>query len=158
MPLCSLCKGIPWDSLPDVPPNLSKYLTGHEYVQPFADWPKTERGHPHHPNLEALRESASSCGLCQMILTSVNDIEKQLQELKPKWEANQMMEYAWPTYDLFIVKREQGGDGCWVMSFVEDNDSNRSQQRRERDVEEARIIAALGICVRDGNPTSSDEF
>lgn len=93
-----------------------------------------------------------------MILTSVNDIEKQLQELKPKWEANQMMEYAWPTYDLFIVKREQGGDGCWVMSFVEDNDSNRSQQRRERDVEEARIIAALGICVRDGNPTSSDEF
>lgn len=118
------------------------------------NWPKNERGYPHHQNLEALRKSASSCGLCQIILSSANNVQEQLEELKPKWEANdpEVRMYDWPTYDLFIVKRREGGDGCWVMSFVE-GDSERLKKRKDNNLEEARIIAALGLCVRDGDST-----
>ncbi|KAF2449937.1 HET-domain-containing protein [Karstenula rhodostoma CBS 690.94] len=151
MSLCDLCKDIPWESLPEVPADLSCNLTGHKYIQPVMRWPKNERGHQHHQSLDALRNSASSCALCQIILSSAENVEKQLEELKPKWEAKEKIQYEWPTYDLFLVKRREGGDGCWVMSFV-DGDGERSKRRKERGDEDAYIIAALGLCVRDGDP------
>jgi hypothetical protein len=153
MPLCDLCKNIPWESLPEVPTDLACNLTGHKYIQPVMDWPKDLSGHPHHQNLDALRKSASSCSLCQMICSSAENVEQQLEELKPKWEAKEMMQYEWPTYNLFLVKRREGGDGCWVMSFVGD-ESEWSKKRKERGVEDAWIIAALGLCVRDGTQIS----
>jgi hypothetical protein len=68
-------------------------------------------------------------------------VEKQLEELKPKWEAGEMRQYDWPTWEMWLVKRREGGDGCWVMSFVD----------RERGGNEmAYIISALGLCVREG--------
>ncbi|OAG06439.1 HET-domain-containing protein [Paraphaeosphaeria sporulosa] len=151
MSLCDLCRNIPWENLPEVPEHLPMNSTGHKYIQPVMHWPAKDRGHPHHQSLDALRNSARSCALCQLIVSSAENVEQQLIELKPKWEAKEMMEYGWPTYKLFIVKRREGGDGCWVMSFV-DGDEEWTKRRKERGDEEAWIIAALGLCVRDGNP------
>lgn len=150
MSLCDLCINIPWESLPEVPADLSTNSTGHEYIQPVLHWPKSERGHPHHQGLDALRKSAPLCALCQLILSSAENVESQLKELKPQWEAREMRKYKWPTYNLFLVKRREGGDGCWVMSFV-DGDEEQSERRKETGDEDAWIIAALGLCVRDGN-------
>lgn len=151
MSLCDLCKNIPWETLPDVPPDLSSNVTGYKYIQPLLYWPAEARGHPHHQSMDALRESASSCSLCRIIWSSVENVEKQLQELKPQWEAEEIHQYNWPTYNLFLVKRREGGDGCWVMSFV-NNDTPRAEKRSEENFEEAYIVAALGLAVRDGDP------
>jgi hypothetical protein len=40
------------------------------------------------------------------------------------------------------------------MSFV-DGDGERTKRREKKGVEEAWIIAALGLCVREGKPESS---
>ena len=76
------------------------------------------------------------------------NVQKQLEELKPKWEAGEIREYDWPTWEMWLVKRREGGDGCWVMSFV-DGGGRRSERKKEKAVEEAWIVAALGICVPD---------
>ncbi|KAJ4247465.1 hypothetical protein NW762_013140 [Fusarium torreyae] len=55
-----------------------------------------------------------------------------------------MRKYDWPTWELWIVKRRDGGDGCWVMSFTDE------LRRRE-----ARLVAAIGLCVRDGDSLES---
>ncbi|KAL0932136.1 heterokaryon incompatibility protein [Colletotrichum truncatum] len=151
MSLCDLCKNIPWETLPEVPPDLSGNLTGYKYIQPLLNWPADVRGHEHHHNLDALRESASTCSLCSLILSSAENVEKQLQELKPQWEAKEIHQYDWPTYDFFLVKRQEGGDGCWVMSFVRP-DTDQVEKNRKKRRKEAWIIAALGICVREGDP------
>jgi hypothetical protein len=141
MSLCDLCKNIPWEDLPTVPPDLPCHATGHEYIQPVVNWPQGVRGHPHYQSLSALRQSASVCDLCKLIRASAENVEKQLEELKPKWEAGEMRQYDWPTWKMWLVKRREGGDGCWVMSFV---DGGRGGN------EMAYIISALGLCVREG--------
>ena len=155
MPLCELCLSIPWESLPTVPPDLSYGLTGHKYLQPILRWPRGVRGYEHHQGLSALRQSALSCELCDRILSSAENVQRELEELKPKWEAKEMREYDWPTFELFIVKRREGGDGCWIMSFVGGNEE-RAKRRKEKNVEEAWIVAALGLCVREGNAALLD--
>ncbi|KAJ4304635.1 hypothetical protein N0V90_000161 [Kalmusia sp. IMI 367209] len=154
MALCELCRKIPWEDLPTVPPGLGGNLTGHDHIQPLLRWPLDVRGYEHHHGLDALRESASSCPLCALIRASAENVQAQLEDLKPKWEAGETRQYDWPTWELFIVKRREGGDGAWVMSFVGD-ESKRAEKRKERKVEEVWIIAALGLCTRDGDPSES---
>lgn len=145
MSLCSLCKGIPWEDLPSVPKDLPGGLSGYDYIQALYQWPEDLRGYPHHQGLDALGQSATSCDLCRQIYRSADNVQKQLESLKPKWEAGETRVYNWPKWDLFLVKRRDGGDGCWIMSFVEGGD------RRKKDgFEEAWIVAALGLCVKDG--------
>lgn len=149
MPLCDLCRTIPWEDLPTVPPNLLFGSSGLPYVQSVYRWPQNARGHPHHQSLAALRQSASSCGLCSIICESAENVQKEHDEIKPKWEAGEMGRYGWPTWEMWLVKRREGGDGCWVMSFVDDN-SLTGERQKKKALEEARIVAAIGICVRDG--------
>ncbi|PVH98971.1 HET-domain-containing protein [Periconia macrospinosa] len=144
MPLCNLCSNIPWEKLPTVPPGLPGNLTGHKYIQPILRWPQGVRGYEHHRNLSALRHSALSCDLCNLICSSANNVENQLEELRPKWEANEMTEYDWPTYELFVVKRREGGDGCWVLSFVDGN-GPRAERRKGRKGTVGRYVS-LSYC------------
>ncbi|KAL9115744.1 MAG: hypothetical protein Q9227_000112 [Pyrenula ochraceoflavens] len=150
MPLCSLCRDIPWESLPTIPDDLGAILSGLPYIQAIPNWPTAVRGHPHHQSLDTLRQSASSCSLCSLICESAENVQKELEDLKPKWEAGEARQYDWPTWEMWLVKRRKGGDGCWVMSFV-DTQSHWGQRRKDRGVEEAWMVAALGICVRDGD-------
>ena len=149
MSLCNLCKNIPWENLPAFPENLGFTLSGHAYLQAIHDWPQGLRGHPHHQSLDALRQSAPCCSLCSLICESVENVQKELEGLRPRWEAGEMHQYDLPTWEMWLVKRREGGDGCWIMSFV-DEKSERSLSRKKRGVVEARLVAALAICVRDG--------
>ncbi|KAL9093996.1 MAG: hypothetical protein Q9165_003666 [Trypethelium subeluteriae] len=153
MSLCNLCIKIPWENLPAVPEDLASLLSGHQYIQAVPGWPQGVQGHPHHQSLDSLRQSASFCSLCSLICESAENVQRELEELRPKWEAGEGIQYDWPTWEMWLVKRRQGGDGCWVMSFV-DGESERSQSREEES-REAWIVAALGICVRDGDPLDS---
>ncbi|KAF4962494.1 hypothetical protein FSARC_9417 [Fusarium sarcochroum] len=146
MTLCNLCNEIPWESLTPVPPDVSGWLSGHPYIQAFQPWPEDSRGFPHHQSLEALRVSARelNCHLCRLILNQVELCQSELEQLKPKWEADTMHKYDWPTWKLWIMKRMDGVDGCWVMSFTD------GTRRRE-----ARLVAAIGLCVRDGDSLES---
>lgn len=141
MTLCTLCKGIPWETLPSAPPDLDIELSGYPYLQPFYGWPEDARGYSHHQSIEALRNSATvlSCDLCCLILKQVESCQSELEELKPKWEADTITKYDWPLWELWIVKRENGGDGFWVMSLTDGEEKK-----------EVRLVAAIGLCVRDG--------
>lgn len=139
MSLCDLCKNIPWEDLPTVPKDVSCGLSGHPYIQACYHWPQDVRGYAHHQSRDALHQAASSCNLCSLIHASVENVQRELEDLEPKWKAGKVRQYDWPTWEMWLVKRREGGDGCWVMSFVGE-DSNY----------EAWIVAALGICVHDG--------
>jgi hypothetical protein len=141
MTFCDLCKEIPWETLPSVPPNVSVGLTGHPHIQPLYQWPKDSRGFSHHQSLEALRSSAKefNCGLCRLILKQVESCQSELEELKPEWEAGTTHRYSWPVWELWIMKRRDGGDGFWVMSLTDGMTKG-----------EVRLVAAIGLCVRHG--------
>ncbi|KAF5659690.1 hypothetical protein FDENT_13876 [Fusarium denticulatum] len=143
MALCDLCKEIPWDNLPTAPPDSWPSTSGHPYLQDFHHWPEDNRGYLHHQSLDALRNAADNedCGICSLILTQVELCQAELEELKPQWEAGTMAEYGWPLWEMWIVKREVGGDGFWVMSTTDDT--------FKRNV---RLVAAVGLCVDDGDP------
>nr|RBR01125.1 hypothetical protein FVER53263_10621 [Fusarium verticillioides] len=142
MSLCGLCREIPWENLPTVPPESFPSISGYPYLVDFHHWPKDNRGYLHHQSLDALRNAAGneSCGICSLILTQVELCQAELEELKPQWEAGTEAEYGWPLWEMWIVKREVGGDGFWVMSTTD---------RGKRTV---RLVAAIGLCVDDGNP------
>ncbi|KAF4442808.1 hypothetical protein F53441_11636 [Fusarium austroafricanum] len=143
MSLCSLCKDIPWDNLPTVPSTATLDYSGYTYLHEFGPWPEDQRGYPHHQSLEALGSSATdrNCGICRLILKQVEICQSELEELKAKWDTDDEPPYAWPLWKLWIVKRRNGGDGVWVMSST--NGENK---------ELLRFVAAIGLCVEDGNP------
>ena len=141
MSICNLCSKIPWHNLRLVPPECAPGLSGHNYIHQFYDWPEEYRksnGYLHHTSLEALRTSAniSKCGLCELILKSAENVERDLETLKPGWEAGTERKYPWPTWEFWITERKQGGPGFWVMS--------------ETDGGGVYLVAAIGLCVRDG--------
>ncbi|KAF5962811.1 hypothetical protein FBULB1_13818 [Fusarium bulbicola] len=122
MALCNICREIPWENLPTVPPESWPSSSGYPYLQDFHHWPEDSRGYPHHQGLEALRNAAAneSCGICSLILTQVELCQAELEELKPKWEAGTITKYGWPLWEMWFVKRQVGGDGFWVMSTTDD--------------------------------------
>ncbi|EWZ33789.1 heterokaryon incompatibility protein-domain-containing protein [Fusarium oxysporum Fo47] len=140
---CDLCREIPWNNLPTAPPDSWPSSSGYPYLQDFHHWPEDSRGYLHHQSLEALRNAADneSCGICSLILTQVELCEAELKELKPKWEAGTITKYGWPLWEMWVVKREVGRDGFWVMSTTDDT--------YKRNV---RLVAAIGLCVDNGNP------
>ncbi|QGI71142.1 hypothetical protein CEK26_003479 [Fusarium fujikuroi] len=142
MTLCNLCREIPWEKLPKVPPDSLPAMSGYPYLQDFHHWPVDSRGYLHHQSLAALRNAADNegCGICFLILNQIRLCEAELEELKPQWEAGTITQYGWPLWEMWIVKREVGGDGFWVMSTTDYG---------KRTV---RLVAAIGLCVGDGDP------
>jgi len=69
------------------------------------------------------------------MLKSAENVERDLETLKPRWEAGIERKYPWPTWEFWITERKQGGPGFWVMSEAD---------------REIYLIAAIGLCVRDG--------
>lgn len=140
MALCNLCREIPWENLPTVPPESWPSSSGYPYLQDFHHWPVDNRGYLHHQSLGALRNAANNedCGICFLILNQIQSCEAELEELKPQWEAGTITQYGWPLWEMWIVKREVGGDGFWVMSTT---DSGKRT---------VRLVAAIGLCVEDG--------
>ena len=91
-------------------------LSGLPHLQALHRWPRDVLGYGHHQSLEDLRKSAveAECALCVLILKSAEAVYAQLQELQPRMAAGSSHQYDWPTWNLFVVKRRDGGDGLWV--------------------------------------------
>ena len=75
------------------------------------------------------------------MLKSAENVERDLETLKPGWEAGVERKYPWPTWEFWITERKQGGPGFWVMSETDDGG--------------VYLVAAIGLCVRDGKTYQS---
>ncbi|KLO89367.1 tol protein [Fusarium fujikuroi] len=155
MTLCSLCRTIPFDKLPTVPQDIKDgYMTGNPYIQYFRGWPPEDKGFLHYQSLDALQRSASElqCLLCNLILEQVLLCQAELEKLKPGWELNRAYEYAWPLWEFWLIKPASGRDGFWVMTFTDELGFKDEVRRRE-----ARLVAAIGLCVEDGMVTQYNQ-
>ncbi|RDW56534.1 hypothetical protein BP6252_14124 [Coleophoma cylindrospora] len=143
MTLCSVCKTIPFADLPDFPtwlPTFHLPLMERDLVPylPMDDkeWKQEGKtlGLPHHKTIEMLRTAAESCGICQLINVGVSRVLELLGV------ANESEWYRYgdksgpPTMELFVCKREAGGDGFVVLSPAVKN-------------YEVFLMGAIGYCV-----------
>lgn len=120
MPLCYICKSIPFDHLPPFPEGeYVRTLTGLEHVQTLV-----RRRHVspdpaapsvrHHASLEGLRRAAAEgCELCRLIQC---EAEAMLAELDGLQGLTNRCSYGPPTFDMWLTKRPEGGQGFWVLS------------------------------------------
>ncbi|CVL08514.1 related to tol protein [Fusarium mangiferae] len=124
-------------------------MTGNPYIQHFYSWPPEDKGFLHYQSLDALQRSASElhCPLCNLILDQVLLCQAELEKLKPGWELNRAHEYAWPLWEFWLIKPASGRDGFWVMTFTDELGFKDEVRRRE-----ARLVAAVGLCVENGDP------
>ncbi|SCO31982.1 related to tol protein [Fusarium fujikuroi] len=155
MTLCSLCRTIPFDKLPTVPQDIKDgYMTGNPYIQHFRGWPPEDKGFLHYQSLDALQRSASElqCLLCNLILEQVLLCQAELEKLKLAWELNRAYEYVWPLWEFWLIKPASGRDGFWVMTFTDELGFKDEVRRRE-----ARLVAAIGLCVEDGMVTQYNQ-
>lgn len=128
MTLCDICREIPWDALPEIPPNVANVLNGWwSHQEEFWYWPREYQGCLFYSSLEALQNSAteSNCDLCSIILSQMlkwngvaNDTDGALSE--------------------FWLVRSPSKDGVWVMTSP------------NRTADKAILVAAIGLCAREG--------
>lgn len=118
-------------------------MTGYPHIQQFYSWGQEDRGYLYHQSLEALQRAATDlkCGLCHLVLDQVLQVQAELEQAN---ELNEAYPFPWPLWEFWLVKRPAGGHGFWVMSFT--NETNRG---------EARLVAAIGLCVGDGTTMKS---
>jgi hypothetical protein len=146
MPFCLLCASIPFEHLPDGPSSYERVSFPWKYIHTFwgavngklmHNYPHKALRFPYHPNIEALRASANHCELCDLILTAV---EKAISEYNVA-TAEQTTKFnrlaAVLTFELWLTKRSDKGDGFWVFS----SSGNRAV---------IHLVAAVGLCVREG--------
>ena len=120
MPLCDICKSIPFEDLPPFPEEeYIRTLTGLEYVQTIvrnrdASRDATASSVRHHANIEGLRGAAAKgCELCLLIQGEADAMLAELDGLE-----GLMKRYSDgpPTFDMWLTKRPDGGQGFWVLS------------------------------------------
>ncbi|EKJ77736.1 hypothetical protein FPSE_02234 [Fusarium pseudograminearum CS3096] len=143
--LCNVCEAIPWDNLPPTPTEEILIVSSdNAYLQEFWEWPRDCIGYSHYQSLEALNSSAKDlgCGLCRLIYKQVELCRLKLEELQSRREDSEF-KHAWPLWEFWITKRPDG-DGIWVLSYT---DSDKEGL--------VRLLAAIGISVRDEDPLSS---
>jgi hypothetical protein len=141
MTLCDLCKALPLDKLPSIPPHIKDgYMSGHPHIQQFYGWLQQDKGFLYHQSLETLQGAATdlNCGLCNLVLDQVLRVQAELEA------ANESYQFAWPLWEFWLVKRPAGGHGFWVMTFTNEPKSG-----------EARLVAAIGLCAKDGKVIKS---
>lgn len=143
--LCQLCQSIPLHDLPNLPQHYIKSsedglheLDGRpEHLSPTGTIPGP-LGFPHHPDLESLRRaSAAGCELCREIERGADGLLAAVMRHKSE---NPL---AWslvgdPTFDLWVTKRPEGGDGFWVVT--------KSSVEAEKFL---YAIATFGLCTED---------
>lgn len=144
MPLCDICKSIPFEDLPPFPEEeYFRTLTGLEYVQtlvPNKDVSRdaTASSVRHHASIEGLREAAAEgCELCLLIQGEADVMLAELEGLEGVME--QYSNFL-PTFDMWLTKRPDGGQGFWVLS--ECNPSVRGTVTVP--------VAAFGFAVAEG--------
>ena len=151
MALCQLCSSIPFSELPDFPPSFDNTQSKWDYIHAFIENTANRHGGPpgwpHHPTLEALSVSATSCELCRLILDQVDLFIAEFRAAEQDEFFRRTFNKGYPTFKLWFTKRRGGADGFWVIS---------TGRERGRDRESIFLLAAVGFCVEEGtnNPGS----
>src|SRR2546423_12291401 len=143
--LCRLCRSISSTDLPAFPSSYYNPGIGWEYIHVFLPKankkPRRPLGFPHQEDLQSLRSSASSCELCRLILASTEQVIAEFSVARTnEWFVNNV-EYGEPTFDFYLTKRRDCGDGVWVLS----NSTARPC---------VYLLAAVGVVARDGKISS----
>ena len=149
MTLCELCKSIPLNELPSLS---SEYYNGRpawKYIHPFYGPQQNNQtnkplGFPHWPNIEALRDSAAKCELCDLILSSVDRVIDEICDATEEKLLRYNSSPASLVFDFWIVRRRDGGDGFWVLSHSDNADDIGNHKAS------FYLVAAIGICVKEG--------
>lgn len=146
--LCELCQSISFHDLPPFPDDsYIRTLSGYEHLQEAIHREKDPLipeplGFHHHPDLEGLRRaSAAGCELCRQVEIQADRLLGDVAEEKA-WIAGYPEVRARPTdpsFDLWVTKRGQGGDGFWVVT--------KSASMPEK---ELYIVATFGFCSENG--------
>jgi hypothetical protein len=144
MTLCELCKSIPLDGIPPFPRNYWNGRSSWKYIHVFIESQEISQpgtikqvGLPHYPNLRALRDSANTCHLCNLILTAVDNVVAELNDVTEEKILRYNNRPGRPTFELWLTKRRDGGDGFWVFSSGDASS-------------DFYLVAAVGFCVKEG--------
>ena len=139
MALCDLCKVVPFEDLPSLPPSyetmnklgLLVFRVTQESLEEFP-------GYPHQTSFDALKASASTCLLCSWLSELVHKLTAKYEEAREDRLFDYYDRYGPPAgHGLLLTKRTDGGDG--FLAFTETQVKRRFY-----------LVAGFGFCVDDG--------
>lgn len=120
MPLCDICKSIPFEHLPPFPKEeYVRTSTGLEHVQTLVPNKFNPRGATaprisNHANIQSLRGAAAEgCGLFLLIQ---GEADVMLAELEGHEGLMKDDSDGPPTFDMCLTKHLDSGQGFWVLS------------------------------------------
>ncbi|KID88982.1 Heterokaryon incompatibility [Metarhizium guizhouense ARSEF 977] len=120
MPLCDICKSIPFKHLPPFPKEeYVRTSTGLEHVQTLVPNKFNPRGATaprvrYHANTQSLRgEAAEGCELCLLIQGEADVMLAELEDHEGRMKDDSDGP---PTFYMCLTKRPDGGQGFWVLS------------------------------------------
>ncbi|KPM42686.1 hypothetical protein AK830_g3835 [Neonectria ditissima] len=117
--LCELCESVIHDELPPFPDKAyTRTLSGKPHFQHLyrntSEHSLETFGFRFHPDLDSLRRAAENgCDLCRLIESQADAVLSDIAGLE---EPVLGVYQAQPTFDLYITKRADDGDGFWVLS------------------------------------------
>lgn len=120
MPFCNICKSISFEDLPPFPEEgYMKTITGLRYIHSLFPNSKLTEAQSlgtvkYHGNIIDLQHAAANgCELCQLIKDQTDALLAELDSLD---HHQRVLEYSPPTFDMWLTKRPEGGNGFWVLS------------------------------------------
>lgn len=151
MELCDTCKSIDWEGLPAFPEDLyDRNATGLQHVHSlFAKGQDTGQQPTdrvkYHESFDALSQAATNgCGLCVLVMRQANALLTEMEGLEG---IQKEMEGTPPTFDMWLTKRPEKGEGLWVLSEVKKD----SERLSEFESSPTLLVAAIGFSAIEGS-------
>jgi hypothetical protein len=144
MVLCELCKTIPFRDLPQLPDACSpaKYYAWEYQVLLVTESVSFTDGFKYWSNIEALREAATGCELCNLILPSVEKVATAWDKVTKGHyiKVDPFVSRYRPKFEMRLWKRIVPCDGFLVITNCE------SPSR-------VQVVAAVDLSVKEGRLT-----
>lgn len=150
MVLCDTCESIDWEALPPFPENLyERTSTGLQHVHSLYAKEPTTGEQPtnrvkYHEGFDALSQAATNgCGLCVLVMRQANALLTEMEGLEG---IEKEMEGTPPTFDMWLTKRPEKGEGFWVLSEAKKD----SELLSEFESPPTLLVAAIGFSAIEG--------
>lgn len=150
MQLCDTCKSIDWEGLPAFPEDLyERNSTGLQHVHSLYAKEQgtgdqaTDRV-KYHESFDALRRaSMNGCGLCVLVKRQADALLIEMEGLEG---IEKEMEGTPPTFDMWLTKRPEKGQGVWVLSEVK----KEPELLSDFESSPTLLVAAIGFSAIEG--------
>lgn len=156
MPLCSFCvtaASVP-SRLPPRPEGIAGkgpagYHSHSAYLlTSLKDAARDDIGAPYHESLDAIRKSAATCPLCDLVLHEMDDFINNLRDdLRPRFDK------AVTSWRFRLISREDKVDGYAVVAEDTqwDGGAVKNMKNHVPDLDQLQVIAVVGFCRRSGD-------